>query len=99
MKNEKVYLVTDGCFWEINKETGNEHPHSIEVVDIDTGAVRYIRSGSKISFIDGEITDIRTQKAYNVASKEMSSDEQNLSDRKAGKRSSKKSSVQKRKGV
>ena len=35
MKNEKVYLVTDGCFWEINKETGNEHPHSIEVVDID----------------------------------------------------------------
>lgn len=65
MNNEKVYLLTDGCAWEINKETGNEHPHTIEVVDIETGAVRYIRSGSKIIFLEGQITDIRTQKTYN----------------------------------
>jgi len=35
MNNEKVFILTDGCMWEINKETGNEHPHSIEVVDIE----------------------------------------------------------------
>ena len=65
--NEKVYMLTDGCLWEINKQTGNEHPHSVEVVDLETGAVRYIKSGSKISFIEGEISDIRTQEAYNKA--------------------------------
>lgn len=64
-KNEKIYILTDGCFWEKNKKEGVEHAHSIEVVDLETGAVRYIKSGSKISFVRGEITDIRTQKAYN----------------------------------
>lgn len=63
-KNEKVYLLTDGCAWEINEQAGNEHPHSVEVVDLETGAVRYIRSGSKIKLIQGEITDIRTQETY-----------------------------------
>ena len=43
-KHEKIYLLTDGCMWEINQQTGNEHPHAIEVVDIETGAVRYINS-------------------------------------------------------
>lgn len=65
MKHEKVYLLTDGCGWEINRQTGNEHPHSVEVVDLETGAVRYITSGSKITFIEGKISDIRTQEAYN----------------------------------
>ncbi len=65
MKNEKIYMLTDGCLWEINKKIGNEHPHSVEVVDLQTGAVRYIKSGSKISFVEGEISDIRTQEAYN----------------------------------
>jgi hypothetical protein len=37
----------------------------VEVVDLQTGAVRYIKSGSKISFVEGEISDIRTQEAYN----------------------------------
>lgn len=68
--NERIYLLTDGCLWEINKQSGNEHPHSVEVVDIETGAVRYIKSGSKITFIEGEISDIRTQKAYNKATKQ-----------------------------
>lgn len=67
MKHEKIYLVTDGCMWEANKRNGTEHSHAMEVVDIKTGAVRYITSGSKIAFIEGEITDIRTQKAYNKA--------------------------------
>ena len=53
--------------WEINKQTGNEHPHATEVVDMETGAVRYIKSGSRIAFIEGEITDYRTQKAYNLS--------------------------------
>ena len=95
MKNEKTYLLTDGCLWEINKQTGNEHPHSIEVVDLETGAVRYIKSGSRIAFLEGEITDIRTQKCYNEGTKkmeeEMPSDEQDLQN---GARSEKKSEGQ-----
>ena len=53
--------------WEINKQTNNEHPHAVEVVDIETGAVRYIQSGSRITLVEGKITDIRTQKTYNEA--------------------------------
>ena len=65
MKHEKVYILTDGCMWEINKATGNEHPHAVEVLDIETGAIRYIKSGSRIRFLEGEISDYRTQKTYN----------------------------------
>ena len=72
MINEKIYILTDGCAWEINKQTGNEHPHSVEVVDLETGAVRYIKSGSRIKFIEGEISDIRTQEAYNKIQSEVS---------------------------
>ncbi len=88
--NEKIYLLTDGCMWEINKKTGDEHPHAIEVVDIETGAVRYIRSGSRIKFIDGDITDIRSQKAYEKAASQknrtMPSNPQDLSNGAEGKR-------------
>ena len=69
MKHEKVYLVTDGCMWEANSRNGTFHAHAIEVVDLETGAVQYIRSGSRIAFIEGEITDIRTQEAYNEKAK------------------------------
>ena len=83
--NERVYLLTDGCGWEINKQTGNEHPHSIEVVDIETGAVRYITSGSRIKFIEGKISDLRTQAAYNKEAQrteqEVSSNKQDLQER------------------
>jgi len=65
MTTEKVYLLTDGCMWEKNKREGTEHTHAVEVVDVETGAVRYIKSGSTITLVKGEITDIRTQKAYN----------------------------------
>lgn len=67
MKHEKVYLVTDGCMWELNKKNKTNHAHAIEVVDLATGAVVYIKSGSQIAFINGEITDTRTQEAYNKA--------------------------------
>jgi hypothetical protein len=85
MKDENIYLLTDGCAWEINKQMGNEHPHAVEVVDLKTGAVRYIKSGSKIKFIEGFISDIRTQKSYNEetqkAKQEMSCQQQDLQKR------------------
>lgn len=51
--------------WEKNKKDGTSYPHSIEVVDIETGQVRYIKSGSKIKFVEGEITQTRNQADYN----------------------------------
>lgn len=63
--NEKTFMLTDGCLWEMNKKGGTSFPHSIEVVDVDTGAIRFIKSGSKIRFIEGEISEGRNQEAYN----------------------------------
>ena len=65
MKRQPIVLLTDGCMWEMNKQNGTSHPHAIEVVDIETGQVRYIKSGSKITFVEGEITDSRDQASYN----------------------------------
>ena len=62
---KQIFILTDGCMWEANKKNGTKHAHAIEVVDAATGAVRYIKSGSKIAFVDGEITDLRTQEQYN----------------------------------
>lgn len=85
--NEKVYLLTDGCMWEQNKKNGTFYPHAIEVVDIETGAVTYIRSGSKIRFVEGQIQSTRTQEAYNKATqkKDVSNDGKGLPKRKGGK--------------
>lgn len=93
MEHEKIYLLTDGCMWELNKKMGEEHPHAMEVVDIETGAIRYIKSGSKIAFIEGDISDLRTQKAYNKATEKKTnsvpSDRQIVSSGKGGKKSRK----------
>lgn len=62
---QPTFLVTDGCCWEQNKQNGTAYPHAIEVVDVATGQVRYIKSGSRIQFIEGEITEARDQAAYN----------------------------------
>ncbi len=59
------FILTDGCMWERNRKDKTSFPHSIEVVDVETGQVRYIKGGSRIKFIEGEITDIRTQEGYN----------------------------------
>jgi len=63
--SEKTFILTDGCLWEMNKQNGTSHPHAIEVVDVETGQVRYIKSGSKVKFISGEITESRSQDSYN----------------------------------
>ena len=52
--------------WEKNAREGSAHPHHIEVVDIDTGAVRYIKSGSKVRFVEGTISDLRKSDSENV---------------------------------
>lgn len=62
---EKVFIVTDSCMWEANRLSGSRAPHSIEVIDAATGQVRFIRSGSKIRFVDGDITEPNTQEMYN----------------------------------
>jgi len=59
------FIVTDGCMWEQNKRNTTCHPHAIEVVDVETGQVRYIKSGSVITFVSGNITQSRDQEMYN----------------------------------
>lgn len=65
MKKETVFVVTDGCMWEMNKQNKTSRAHAIEVVDITTGQVRYIKTGSKIKFVEGNITYSRNQEQYN----------------------------------
>lgn len=65
MSKENIFILTDGCMWEKNKQEGTSFPHAIEVVDAETGQVRYIKSGSRIKFVEGEITEGRSQEAYN----------------------------------
>jgi hypothetical protein len=67
---KKVFMLTDGCMWEKNKEDGTAYPHAVEVVDVETGQVRYIKSGSRIKFLDGEITEGRDQESYNRQEKQ-----------------------------
>lgn len=62
---EKTFILTDGCMWEMNKQSGKSAPHAIEVVDSETGAIRFIKSGSRIAFIEGEISLGRSQEIYN----------------------------------
>lgn len=64
-KPTQTFILTDGCMWEKNKKDGTAHPHAIEVIDAKTGQVRYIKSGSHIKFVAGEITDTRDQVQYN----------------------------------
>ena len=64
--NQKTFLLTDGCMWEMNKQNGTEHPHAIEVVDMETGQVRYIKCGAQIRFVSGDISEGRDQKSYNA---------------------------------
>ena len=71
MKNDKVYLLTDGCMWEQNKRNKTFYPHAIEVVDIETGQVIFIKSGARIALIEGETTSIRTQEEYNKKTAEV----------------------------
>lgn len=51
--------------WEANHKNGTSFPHAIEVVDEETGAIRFIKSGARIKFVEGEITEGRNQEQYN----------------------------------
>jgi hypothetical protein len=62
---EKTFLLTDSCMWEANRQAGTRSAHAIEVVDTETGQVRYIKSGSLIRFVEGDITMPNTQEMYN----------------------------------
>lgn len=62
---KRTFLLTDGCMWEQNKKQGTFHPHAIEVVDTETGQVRYIESGALIQFVEGNISEGRDQASYN----------------------------------
>ena len=52
--SKKVYMVTDQCFYE--EPEGKDYnpdnrrkPHHISVVDLETGTIRQIKSGSVIT--------------------------------------------------
>lgn len=64
-QNEELFILTDGCMWEKNKQDGTSVSHAIEVVSLKTGQIRYIKSGSRIAFVEGEITKTRSQEVYN----------------------------------
>lgn len=65
IERNKVYILTDSCMWEAQKQNGGRAPHAVEVVDVKTGQVRYIKSGSHIKFVGGEITEVLSQEQYN----------------------------------
>ena len=46
---KKKYIITDSCFYYDNKKKRSSH--SIEVVDLKTGAVKAIKSGTIIQVI------------------------------------------------
>lgn len=66
---ERTFILTDTCLWEKNKVDQTFYPHAIEVVDDETGQVRYIQSGSRVKFLDGTISVGRDQNNYNKISK------------------------------
>lgn len=62
---KKTFLLTDACMWEKNKLEGRKVPHAVQVVDIKTGKTHWIKSGSHIKFLDGDITAELNQEDYN----------------------------------
>lgn len=82
---EEIYIITDGCMWEQNKQNSTYHPHAIEVVNSKTGQVQYIKSGSRITFVEGEITETRSQEIYNKKTPEVSDSIENKLQRTTSK--------------
>jgi len=93
--NEKVFIVTDLCMWESNKQNKTNYPHAIQVVDMETGQVRFIKSGSKIRFIEGQITESHSQETYNTLTiQKMSTNSKKQLQRVQSERGSKKQNKQ-----
>lgn len=95
-KYEEKYIITDGCMWEQNKKNSTYYPHSIEVVDEKTGQIRYIRSGSRIALIEGQITATRDQNFYNNTSTKLPDNTQDQLCRTGSKKRGRKVSKEKR---
>jgi hypothetical protein len=60
-QKKKRYLVTDQCFWEkltdeekkaYNPYDTTRAPHSVELVDVETGTVVHLPSGSVVEVIE-----------------------------------------------
>jgi hypothetical protein len=66
---DRVFILTDLCMWEKNKKDRTKSPHAIQVIDLQTGATRYIQSGSRIRFVAGQISKVNDQNDYNLESK------------------------------
>lgn len=64
-ERDTIWLLTDTCMWEKNKQEGTRAPHAIQVIDTKTGQSRFIRSGSHIKFVDGQISPVFSQEEYN----------------------------------
>lgn len=62
---DKTFIITDQCMWEMNKQNRKSAPHAVGVVDEETGQLRYIKSGSRIKFVSGDITMSPNQEDYN----------------------------------
>lgn len=56
-QTDREYIITDSCFWETNPpEDYNPHdhkraPHSIQLVDTDSGTMVNLPSGSVIKVV------------------------------------------------
>lgn len=55
---DKKYLLTDQCFWEANPPENynpldpKRKPHAITLVDIETGSVVMLQSGSIVKVVE-----------------------------------------------
>lgn len=47
----KRYIVTDSCFFYEPKKKRGRSPHVIELVDVETGNVKKLKSGSVIKIV------------------------------------------------
>ena len=64
-ETRKVFILTDECMWESNKQSGARAPHTIAAIDEKTGQMRWIKGGSRIRFVAGEISEPHKQEDYN----------------------------------
>lgn len=57
-QKKKRYMLTDFCFWEQNPPPDynpldpNRKPHAVQLVDVETGTVALLKSGSIIEVIE-----------------------------------------------
>lgn len=55
---EKRYMVTDQCMWEASKLKDynpldpRRAPHALTIVDIETGSIAFLKSGSIIQVVE-----------------------------------------------